>query len=160
MSKEIYSQIISDKDVNRLLALSDDDKESFLIHLMYNCFCNMQLDEMNHAQRTLYLAMKLEDSCQADSLVSLAEEKEVFLALNDMKAALLELGAMKTAGLLAEFILLVPDNTVPEWSWFDERTDVIDKIDSEIGDYPDGAMRKLYVKYISKPDTAEEILSL
>lgn len=157
---EFYKGIISKKDVKGLLDLSDDDKENFLIYLMYSYLCNIPLADMNYAQRTLYLSMKLEDTCQADALPSLSEEQDVFLALNDMKFALEELGAVKTSKALGEFISLVPKSTVPEWDWFfeKERSDIIYRLDSEIGNYPDGAMRKLYIEYISKPEIAEELL--
>lgn len=160
-NEKLYSDIISEKDVKSLLDLSDNDKENFLIYFMYNRLCNIPLDEMNHAQRTLYLAMKLEDACQADSLLSLSEEEEVFLALNDMKSALDELGAVKTAKALEGFISLVPENKVPEWSWFfeEERGAIIERLDGEISDYPDGLMSELYVKYISNPGAVELLLS-
>lgn len=158
--EEIYNEIISNGDVKHLLALSNDEKQDFIMQLMYGSLGNMQLDEMNHAQRTLYLAMRLEDTCQADALPSLSEEEEIFLALPEMKSALEELGAVKTAELLKEFISLVPVDVVPEWDWFfaDERKSIISRLDSEISSYPDGLMSGLYVAYISKPEIAEEIL--
>lgn len=158
MNNKLYEKIISERDVNTLLELDNDKKENFLIYLMYNRLCNIPFEEMNHSQRTLYLAMKLEDACQADSLTSLAEEKDVFLALSEMKSAFEELGAVKTADLLGELILIVPENTVPEWSWFDENADLIERLDGDISDYPDGLMKNFYLKYISEKDIAEEVL--
>ena len=155
MNNKLYEKIISERDVNTLLDLGDNDKENFLIYFMYNRLCNIPLAEMNHSQRTLYLAMKLEDACQADSLTSLVEEKDVFLALPEMKSALEELGAVKTADLLGKLILIVHENTVPEWSWFDENADVIELLDGDIADYPDGLMKNFYLKYISEYDVAE-----
>ena len=158
--EEIYNEIISNGDVQHLLALSNDEKQDFIMKLMYGPLSSMQLDEMNHVQRTLYLAMRLEDTCQADALPSLSEEEEIFLALPEMELALEELGAMKTAELLKEFISLVPAGIVPEWNWFfaNERKSIIGRLDSEISSYPDGLMSGLYVAYISKPEIAEEIL--
>lgn len=159
--EEIYNEIISNGDVKHLLALSNDEKQDFIMQLMYGPLSNMQLDEMDHAQRTLYLAMRLEDTCQADALPSLSDEEEIFLALPEMKSALEELGAVKTAELLKEFISLVPVGVVPEWDWFfaDERKSIIGRLDSEISSYPDGLMSSLYVAYISEPEIAEEILN-
>ena len=157
--KKIYDIIISNRDTQQLLALSDEEKLDFILHL-YDYLCGLQLSEMNHAQRTLYLAMRLEDTCQADALPSLSEEEELFLALPEMKSALEELGALKTAELLGAFISLLPVGSVPEWKWFfdSERKEVIKGLDSKISDYPDGVMSGLYAAYISKPEIAEEIL--
>lgn len=158
---ELYRQIILNKDINQLLALDESDKQDFLLCLMYDFLCNMELNQMNHAQQTLFLAMRLEDTCQADSLPSLSEEEEVFLALPKMQAALEELGAPKTAALIGELIAIVPEGTVPEWEWFfsGEQEKVIDRLDGEITDYPDGVMAELYIAYISKPEVAAEVLS-
>lgn len=157
----MIDEIIKNADAGSLLALTDDEKEQFLWSLMYEHLIDMELDEMNRAQKTYFLAARLEDTCQADALPSLSEDEDVFLALPEMKAALEELGAFKTAELLGKFIALLPEGTVPEWGWFfeEERETVISELDEGIGAYPDGPMLDLYIKYISNPETAKEILT-
>lgn len=156
----LYRQIIQNGDTERLLALSDEEKQGLLLELMYGFLCEMELREMNLVQRTLFLAMRLEDTCQMDGLPSLSEQEEVFLALPEMKAALIELGALKTAELLGEFIALLPEGVVPEWEWFfsGEQEAVISRIDGEITDYPDGAMVPFYLNYIADREIAAELL--
>lgn len=156
----VFNEIIRDRDFEALTALSDSEKEDFLITLVYDHLSEKPLAEMNEVQRTLFLASRLEDVCQADSLPSLSEDEEVFLALPEIKAAYEKLGAVKTAELLGEFIKLVPDGTVPEWEWFfePERKDIINRIDSAICNYPDGVMRNFYTAYISDPRNAELLL--
>ncbi len=155
-----FDNIIRDHDSEGLIALSDSEKEDFLITLIYDHLSEKPFAEMNEVQRTLFLASRLEDVCQADSLPSLSEDEEIFLALPEIKTAYEKLGAVKTAELLGEFIELVPDGTVPEWDWFfePERNDTINRLDSAICDYPDGVMRNFYTAYISKPQNAELLL--
>lgn len=158
-----FLDIIRERDIDGLIALDRGGKEDFLFALIYDHLANMPLSEMNEAQKTLFLASRLEDTCQADALPSLSEDEELFLALSEIKRAYERLGADKTAALLEEFISLLPAGkalTVPEWDWFfeNERNDIIKRIDGEIGDYPDGAMTEKYIDYISNRENASEIL--
>ena len=109
----VFDRIIRDHDAEALVALSDSEKEDFLIALMYDHLSDKPLAEMNEVQRTLFLASRLEDVCQADALPSLSEDEEIFLALPEIKKAYEKLGAVKTAELLGEFIGLVPAGTIP-----------------------------------------------
>lgn len=160
MSDEQIQAIIAARDIDGLLSLGRDDTEEFLTGVMYGHLCNMELSDMNEVQRTLYLAMTLEDTCQADALPSLSENEEVFLSLGDMIAACETLGAVRTAGYLREFEALLPDGEVPEWDWFfdGEREDIISGLDSAISGYPDGSMQELYIGYISDRGRAEQLL--
>lgn len=156
----VFNEIIRDRDFEALTALSDSEKEDFLITLVYDHLSKKPLAEMNEVQKTLFLASRLEDTCQADSLPSLSEDEEIFLALPDIKAVYEKLGAVKTAEFLGEFIGLVPANTVPEWDWFfaSERKEIINRLDSAICSYPDGVMRNFYTAYISDPRNAKLLL--
>ncbi len=160
MDEKEFRDIISKHDTKRLLALGDSEKENFLLVLNYDYLSAMPLSELNEVQKTLFLASRLEDVCQADSLPSLAEDAKIFLALPEIKSAYEKLGAVKTAALLDEFISLVPEGFVPEWEWFSEpqRKDIINRIDGGICDYPDGVMSRYYVEYISVPKNAEMLL--
>ncbi len=160
MDEKVFHDIISNHDTKRLLALNDSEKENFLLTLIYDYLSGKSLAEMNEVQKTLFLASRLEDACQADSLVSLSEDGEIFLALPEIKGAYEKLDAFKTAELLGEFISLVPGGVIPEWDWFfePERKDIINRIDGGICDYPDGVMSHLYIEYISLPKNAEMLL--
>lgn len=156
----VFHSIILDRDAKGLIALDRSEKEDFLFTLIYDHLADMPIDEMNETQKTLFLASRLEDTCQADALLSLSEDEEVFLALPEIKNSLERLGAFKTAEFLDEFISLLPVGEVPEWDWFfeAERDDIIKKIDSGICNYPDGPMRDLYIDYISNPENANRLL--
>lgn len=117
MEKDVYHNIILKEDIEKLLALNNDEKEEFLLVLIYNYLPWKSLGEMNEVQKTIYLASKLEDICQIDALPSLSKEKEFFLVLPEIKAAYENLGAFKSAALLDEFIALIPPGIVPEWDW-------------------------------------------
>lgn len=140
--------------------MSRSNKQDFLLTLTYDYLSKKPLSELNQVQKTLYLAMRLEDTCQADALPSLSEDEEIFLALPEIKLAYERLGALKTAKYLSEFIALIPKDTVPEWDWFfdDEREQIISRIDSAICNYPDGVMRELYITYISDSENANQLL--
>ena len=81
MEKDVYHNIILKEDIEKLLALNNDEKEEFLLVLIYNYLPWKSLGEMNEVQKTIYLASKLEDICQIDALPSLSKEKEFFLVL-------------------------------------------------------------------------------
>lgn len=80
MEKDVYHNIILKEDIEKLLALNNDEKEEFLLVLIYNYLPWKSLGEMNEVQKTIYLASKLEDICQIDALPSLSKEKEFFLS--------------------------------------------------------------------------------
>lgn len=161
MEEKRYHDIILNEDVEKLLALSADEKEELMSELVYEYLPAKSLTKMNEVQKTLYLAWTLEDACQADSLLSLSEEEELFLALPETKKALEALGAFQSAALLGELIALLPAGIVPEWDWFfeEEREDIIERIDSKLCDYPDGVMCDFYITYCSKPENARQLLS-
>lgn len=160
MEENRYHDIILNEDVEKLHALSDDEKEELMSELVYEYLPTKSLKEMNEVQKTLYLAWTLEDACQADSLLSLSEEEELFLALPETKKALEALGAFQSAALLSEFIALLPVGSIPEWDWFfeEEREDIIERIDGGLCDYPDGVMCDFYITYLSKPENARQLL--
>ncbi len=161
MEKSIYHTIILKEDIEKLLTLSDNEKKELLFVLLWEYLPWKSLEEMNEVQKTLYLASKLEDICQIDMLSSLSAEKEFFLALPEIKKAYENLGAFKSAALLDEFISLIPAKTVPEWEWFfeGERGDIIERIDGELCDYPDGLMINFYIAYLSKPQNAKQLFT-
>ncbi|WP_252735969.1 DMP19 family protein [Zobellia sp. B3R18] len=94
--------------------------------------------------------MHLENAGQADSILSFLQEwfpeqkEQIIKSLN-------EIGAIKSAKIIEQAIELLPEND----SWFFESSNkgsekLMDKLDSEFSDYPDGPMRDLYRKYAEK----------
>lgn len=169
MEKEIIRRIISQKDSDALCSLDEYDMTEILIELTYQHYYNMPEEDLNEEQKTIFLCMALEDHVQADGILSLTDEEELFFLLPDMRKALLKLGAPRTAEALQGFMDLMPAGTfenrvMPAWKWFfetRERENKISQIDTFIGGCPDGVMRKIYRRYITADETiAEELLDL
>lgn len=169
MEKETIKRIISQKDANVMCGMDEYDMVSVLIELTYQHYYNMPVENLNEEQKTIFLCMALEDHVQADGILSLTEEDELFFLMPDMCKALLRLGAPQTAEALQEFLDLMPAGTfehrvMPEWKWFfetKEREKRISQIDTFIGDYPDGVMRKIYHRYITADKViAEQLFAL
>lgn len=158
MDEQKFKEIIEAADTAAFEALSEADKEDFMLTLMYDFIFRKKLSEMNEIQKTLYLAARLEDTCQADALPSLSEDGELWKALPEIAKAYHSLGAVKTAECIDKFISLLPGDDVPEWEWFfeGEIAEAIKDIDGEISDYPDGAMSGYYVKYLSDKKNADK----
>lgn len=161
-------KIIKKHDADALCRLNDDDFIEFSIALMYEHFYNIPLEKLNSEQRTVFLCMALESACQADSILSLTEDEDLFFAIPEMYSSLLSIGSHKTAAELKRFIVLMPEGTfesriMPEWDWFfgdSEREKQINRIDSAIAGYPDGLTSEMLKKYCtSDKQTAEKVLA-
>lgn len=163
------NKIIKKQDAKALLGLSDDASVDFLITLTHDYFYEIPLDELNNEQRTVFLCMAFDETCQADGILSLTEDENVFFSLYETYNALLSIGAAKTADELKRFIELMPENTfeeriMPEWDWFfadSEREKLIKEIDSAASGYLDGLISDLLWSYcISDIETAKKVLDI
>lgn len=154
--------------VLRRLVFEEDGAVEFLIALQYRHLILVPFEKLNPTQQLFCLCMRLEDACQADSILSLTDEKADFLRLPRMYEAYLEMGAPKTARALRRMIGLMPEGTfeegiVPEWKWFfadPKREKQIKEIDSEIAGYPDGVMHELYKSYLQRENVLEKLMEL
>lgn len=153
---------------DEVLALNADDLREVLNELMYSRFIEKPFDTLNGVQRTLFLCITLEDTCQADGILGLTDNEDVFFALPELCAVLKKLGAPKTARALQKFMKLLPEDTfskrvMPEWAWFFESTareKRIKKYDARISGYPDGAMKTIYHRYVAEtPSAAKQLLA-
>lgn len=168
MDDALFNKIIETKNVAAFIDLNDNDMESCFIELFYQYFYEMGFQNLNSIQKTLFLCMVLEDHCQADGILSLTEEEELFFLLPQMVKALSDIEALNTANAVQRFIDFLPNGTfenhvIPEWGWFmaDENYNVIEKIDSDICNYPDGLLRGLYRKFLlSKPGAVSDLLQI
>lgn len=149
-----------------VLALNADDLRELLNELMYEHWIDMPFDKLNKVQRLLFLCLSLEDTCQADGILSLTDSEDVFFALPELCVHLQTLGAKETARALQKFVGLLPKNTfrdhiMPDWEWFWKsklRAWRIKKCDTCISGYPDGVMKVLYHRYIANTQGAAELL--
>lgn len=168
MESQDVKRIVETGDAAAFRTLNEEDMESCLIELLYRHFYWMDFQQMNSVQKTIFLCMVLEDHCQADGLLSLTDDENLFFLLPQMKSALLAIEAPATAAALQEFIDFLPEGTfanrcMPEWEWFiePENSPVFEEIDSRISEYPDGLMRGLYRKFLlSAESAADELLRI
>ncbi|MCX2745319.1 hypothetical protein OO013_15685 [Mangrovivirga sp. M17] len=102
---------------------------------------------LNEVQLNLFLTMHLEDAGQADSILSFLQEEfpgykeRVIESLN-------EIGAIQSSKIIKQAVSLLPK----DGSWFYENSDedaekLMDQLDIEFSNYPDGSLKDLYRKY-------------
>ena len=149
--------IIKNQDTSAFSDLNDDDFDSALIELVYNHLYERKLDSLNYVQQVIYLCSKIEDYCQADSILEILEEPQVFHALPQIPQAFEEIGAEKTADLMREFAEImsslsdIESDEIPDLDMIVENWEIeekISEIDDKIADYPDGNMRALFRAYL------------
>jgi hypothetical protein len=162
-------RIIESKDANALCKLSLDDFTELSIALTYDYYYEMPFESLNSHQKTLFLCMAVEDSCQADGILSLLEQENVFFALPEAVDEFLKISSPITAKELDKFLDLMPkgtfeDRVMPEYEWFSEnaeREEAAENIESAISDYPDGLTRELLWKYfVSDITRAKSLLDV
>ncbi len=138
------------EDIAAIASFSDEAAGDFLLKLVYDH--SMPLAQMNSAQKTLYLAIRLEDTCQADALSSLAEEPALAGAIPEMQQALETLHLPETAAAMAALCEMLRESgtAIPDWEWFTapERKERIAALDKRIASYPDGAPLPHYAAYL------------
>ncbi len=140
-------KIVKDQDIEGLFHLTDNDDFSIVLFQILNNRCAFNPHSLNSVQRVLFLCMHLENAGQADHILSFLQDdfpeysKEVIVALN-------EIGATKSAEIIRQAVALLPENGVSFYECADKKTqDLMNKLDSEFSNYPDGLMPDLYRKY-------------
>lgn len=109
--------------------------------------CNTNPQKLNHCQQVLFLCMQLENSAQADGILSFLQEDFSDYA-KEAVAALHEIGAFESEKLIRQAIALLPENG----EWFYRAADAESKIlmenlDKKFSGYPDGKLSVLYRRY-------------
>ncbi|WP_064967505.1 DMP19 family protein [Tenacibaculum ovolyticum] len=143
-------KIVSDEDVEGLFLLNDNSDFSIALHEILVNRNDENSDSLNQTQLNLFLSMHLENASQTDSILTFLQEwfpdkeKQIIKSLN-------EIGAIKSSEIIKQAIDLLPQDR----SWFYESSDensekLMDKLDREFSDYPDGSMSDLYRKYAKK----------
>ncbi|WP_299443016.1 hypothetical protein [uncultured Aquimarina sp.] len=143
-------KIVNDEDIEGLFSLNDNSDFSIALHEILVNRNDKNPNSLNPIQLNLFLSMHLENAGQADSILTFLQEwfpdkeEQIIKSLN-------EIGAIKSSEIIKQAIDLLPKNR----SWFYESSDensekLMDKLDSEFSDYPDGPMRDLYRKYAEK----------
>jgi len=140
-------KIVNDEDIEGLFSLKGNSDFSIALYEILVKRHDENPNLLNSKQLNLFLCMHLENAGQADSILSFLQEwfpeqkKQIIKSLN-------EIGAIKSAKIIKQAIELLPENN----RWFFENSDeysekLMEKLDSEFSNYPDGSMRDLYRKY-------------
>ncbi|MBR6563696.1 MAG: hypothetical protein IKK70_07150 [Clostridia bacterium] len=162
-------KIIKAKDAKALCKLNSEDFNGLAIALVYDYYLDMPFESLNADQKTLFLCMSVEDSCEADGILSLLENENVFFALPEAVDELFKISSPITAKALDKFIDLMPKGTfenrvMPEYEWFSEnaeREEAAENIEAEITEYPDGYTGELLWEYFaSSIDRAKSLLDV
>ena len=146
----VRDKIVKEQNIDALFQLSDNGDFTIALMEILNNQCDYDPSTLNHVQRVLFLCIHLENAGQADSILGFLQEdypdytEEAVNALN-------EIGANKSAEIIKHAIELLPK----DGTWFYETADknseeLMNKLDSDFSNYPDGRMRDLYRKYAEK----------
>jgi len=146
-------EIVREEDLESLFSLSDNSDFSITLHEILIKRYEKDSNSLNTKQLNLFLCMHLENAGQADSILSFLQEwfpehkEQITISLN-------EIGANKSSEIIKQAIDLLPKNGTWFYKSSDENSEkLMDKLDSEFSNYPDGSMRNLYRKYAEKYKT-------
>ena len=152
MKNEILlrDKIVEKEDIESLFSLNDNSDFSIALYEILVNRNEKKPNSLNETELNLFLCMHLENAGQADSILTFLQEwfpeqkKKVIKSLN-------EIGATKSSEIIKKAIELLPENG----SWFFESSNeeserIMDELDSEFSNYPDGSMKNLYRKYAEK----------
>lgn len=146
-------EIIKNEDIEALFLLEDNEDFSIILWEILTSRYNKNTTSLNDVEMNLFLCINLENAGQADSILTFLQEwfpnkhKEIVNALN-------EIGAVKSSDIIKKAIKLLPKNG----SWFFDSADeksiqIMEQLDKEFSDYPDGLMADLYRRYAVKYKT-------
>lgn len=140
-------KIVRQEDLESLFSLTDNSDFSIALYEILVNRYDEKPNSLNSIQLNLFLCMHLENAGQADSILTFLQEwfpEQREQVINSLQ----EIGAIKSAKIIKQAVELLPEDN----SWFFQSSDkdseeLMDKLDSEFSDYPDGPMQDLYRKY-------------
>ena len=146
----IRDKIVENEDIESLFSLKDNSDFSIALFEILQKRNEKKPNSLNEIELNLFLCMNLENAGQADSILTFLQEwfpeqnEKVIKSLN-------EIGATKSSETIKKAVELLPENG----SWFFESSNeeserIMNELDSEFSNYPDGTMRNLYRKYGEK----------
>ena len=148
--KEVHKQsIIKNRDWNALFAMDENDDFSWTLEQILWSFVtngvdgNLDISNLNHTQKVLFLVLELESATQADALPNFFEEGFAVYGREAVKA-LEEVGASQCAVALNAVVDTLPNGIYPKGDkefWVSimsgKNSDIWDKADSVLADYTD-----------------------
>lgn len=158
--KEAQMQnIIKNRDWNALFAMDESDDFSWTLEQILWSFVtnradgNLDLSNLTHTQKVLFLVLELENATQADALPSFFEEGFAVYGREAVQA-LEEVGASQCAVTLNAVVDTLPDGIYPKgdkefWdsTMSGKNSDIWNKADRVFVDYTDGRFSVLCHTY-------------
>ncbi|MDO6743677.1 hypothetical protein Q4553_03770 [Tenacibaculum soleae] len=149
----LRDKIVKKQDIESLFSLNDNSDFSIALYEILVKRNGKKPNSLNEIELNLFLCMHLENAGQADSILTFLQEwfpeqnEKVIKALN-------EIGATKSSEIIKKAVELLPENG----NWFFENSNeeserIMNELDSDFSNYPDGSMRNLYRKYAEKNRT-------
>lgn len=151
--------IIKNRDWNALFAMDENDDFSWTLEQILWSFVtnrgdgNLDISNLNHMQKVLFLVLELESATQADALPNFFEEGFAVYGREAVQA-LEEVGASQCAVALNAVVDTLPDGIYPKgdkefWDSImsGKNSDIWDKADSVLADYTDGWLPDLCRTY-------------
>lgn len=149
--KEAQMQnIVKNRDWNALFALDENGDFSWVLEQILWHFVtdrvdgNLDLSNLSHTQKVLFMVLELESATQADSLPNFFEEGFAIYGREAVQA-LEEVGASQCAAALNAVVDTLPNGIYPkgdEEFWDSimsgKNSDIWDNADSVLMDYTDG----------------------
>jgi hypothetical protein len=140
-------KIVENRDINAMFNLTWDFNIALREILVNDCTESYNPSNLNQVKRTLFLCIMLEDSGQADSILTFLQE-EYPMYKNEVIVALHEIGASKSAEIITKAIELLPKDETWFYDIADENMEKqMHNLDKAFSDYPDGPTDNLYRKY-------------
>jgi hypothetical protein len=140
-------KIVEEQDIEALFNLRDNSDFSIALHEILVNKYEKSPNNLNSSELNLFLAIHLENTGQADSILTFLQEW--FPQYSDKAVkSLEEIGALKSAEIIKQAIKILP----ADGSWFFEtaneiKQELMEKLDKDFSNYPDGNMNELYRKY-------------
>lgn len=143
-------KIVEKEDIESLFSLKDNSDFSIALYEILVKRNEKNPNSLNEVELNLFLCINLENASQADSILTFlqewfpSEKEKIIKSLN-------EIGATKSSEIIKKAIELLPKDN----SWFfdssnEESENLMDKLDSDFSNYPDGLMADLYRRYAEK----------
>lgn len=149
MKNEIQKRdkIVQQEDLESLFLLTDNSDFSIALYEILVNRYDKKPNSLNSIQLNLFLCMHLENAGQADSILAFLQEwfpEQREQVINSLQ----EIGAIKSAKIIKQAVELLPEDNSCFFQSSDKNLEeLMDKLDSEFSDYPDGPMQDLYRKY-------------
>lgn len=157
LNDQEIEKLLIEEDIKAIQELSLEDMEDLVSILVYDNYYKKDYKTLNEEQRSLLLAMSLDDCFQANGLETLLEDEDLNPHISDLAEALLYIGAGKSAleiRKLAELLKkkkgkIAMSLSYPEWLEENPNAEMeMEKINAKLEEKPDGNMMDLIYKFV------------